>query len=502
MTLDSEFILKALREIIIPHHSTLPTQLQTFSKITTDSRNAISDSLFVAIPGDIHDGHDFVNSAIRMGAKGVLIQREIPGLQTSKPDEILVVHVPNTLVAFRKIAAAWRGNFSIPVIAVAGSVGKTTTKELIASLLLGKFKNVLKTFASQNGFLGIPMTLLSLNPDHQVAVIEIGIDEKGAMSEHLQLVQPTHALVTSIAPEHMATLQTLDCVTQEECLALTQTANAGGIAIVNLGDARIRANFNVIFQTQCFGYEILSEGEVFIPQHQCIQGKFNKQNHLLSVSGVDKGKTFSFQINSPLPGFHNARNLLAAVTIAHVLGVTPDEMNSGIKSFQSPVGRSQVEKFYFPHLTSPSQNTSQITVFCDYYNAQPASMESALLLLSESEAQMPYRWACLGDMLELGPNEKQYHQALAELPCIPQIGNFLLYGPQMKHLYEKLLVRKHMGRVHHFMQQKELAEFLQRHILPGTYILIKGSRGMKMEETWERLKAHFISQGANQIGTP
>ncbi|MBI3534605.1 MAG: hypothetical protein HY072_03850 [Deltaproteobacteria bacterium] len=177
----------------------------TFSSLNTNSRLTKPNSLFIAIKGEKFDGHDFITQAIANGASGILCSQDYMNIhQTSIQAQLFPAQ--NTLMAFRLLAKTWRKQFSIPIIAIGGSVGKTTTKELVASMLHGKYKNILKTQGSQNGFIGIPMTLVELNSSHEIAVIEIGIDEIGAMKNHLETVAPTHGLITTIGPEHIERL--------------------------------------------------------------------------------------------------------------------------------------------------------------------------------------------------------------------------------------------------------------------------------------------------------
>jgi UDP-N-acetylmuramoyl-tripeptide--D-alanyl-D-alanine ligase len=201
---------------------TLPGVLSTqaFSSVASDSRKIQPGCLFVALRGEKFDGHDFILQAIEGGARGVICRRDFarPAGSAAK-----FFPVEDTLAAYRRLAGAWRREYPIPVVAVAGSVGKTTTKELLTAILRGKWDDVLKTQGSQNGFVGIPLTLLELTPPHGAAVIEVGIDETGAMEKHIQLVQPSVAVLTAIGPEHLEKLHDIPTVAREEGLALSHT---------------------------------------------------------------------------------------------------------------------------------------------------------------------------------------------------------------------------------------------------------------------------------------
>jgi len=201
-----------------------------FTAVSTDSRTMPEGALFVPIKGEKFDGHDFIPKAIAGKARGVLTSRAMAPLRA-----VAVFRVPDTVAAFQKIAAAWRKKFSYPVAAVGGSVGKTTTKEFLAAALSGRFR-VVKTEASKNGEIGVPMTLLEMRAEHEAAVVEIGIDEAGAMDRLCALVRPTAAVVTAIAAEHLEKLRNLETIAREESLLLVRTAAEGGRAFVNLDD--------------------------------------------------------------------------------------------------------------------------------------------------------------------------------------------------------------------------------------------------------------------------
>ncbi|MEK6579215.1 MAG: Mur ligase family protein, partial [Bdellovibrionota bacterium] len=205
-----------------------------FSLVTTDSRKIQRGCLFVALKGDRFDGHAFIDSAIRSGAAGILVKKGTKIPKSGPPIEIF--EVDDTLEAYRALAGAWRREFDIPVVVVAGSVGKTTTKELLTSLLRAKWPNVLKTEASQNGFIGVAMTLLELRPEHDAAVIEVGIDEPGAMEKHIPLICANAVVLTAIGPEHLEKLIDIETVAKEECKAFELIAKTGGTVFVNLDD--------------------------------------------------------------------------------------------------------------------------------------------------------------------------------------------------------------------------------------------------------------------------
>jgi UDP-N-acetylmuramoyl-tripeptide--D-alanyl-D-alanine ligase len=422
-----------------------------FSAVSTDSRTLPPGALFVAIRGDRFDGHDFVRDAIASGAGGLLLSRHVAAAAGAP-----TFQVPDALAAYRILAAAWRRQFQIPVVAVAGSVGKTTTKDLLAAALSGRWR-VLKTEMSRNGDVGIPMTLLGLRPEHGAAVVEIGIDEVGAMAGHLSIVRPTAAVVTAIGAEHLHKLGDLATVAREESLALEYVSREGGLAAVNLDDPWLAPLFETIALPVRLGFS-LAAGPA---RPGALQGRVSEASAELRVEGE------AFRL--PLPGAHNASNLLAAVSVATGLGLSADEIRRGLEGFQPAEGRSELRRIPGGPL-----------VLCDYYNANPASMAAAFALLGALPAGGT-RWACLGDMLELGPGEEQLHRDLAAPLMRAGVSAVLLAGLRMAALAEELEKRGFPGRIARYERVEDLGAALARDAGPEDVVLVKGSRGMRME---------------------
>ncbi len=461
--LSAEFVATALG-ITGSHTADNPV----FTEVCTDSRRVTPGCLFVALRGERFDAHDFIGKAIADGATGVICER---GRNPSTTRPISFFACDDTLLALRQLARAWRTTFSIPIIAIAGSVGKTTTKDLLAAILRGRWPNVLHTEASQNGFLGIPLTLMRLRPTHQVAVIEVGIDAPGAMQQHMELMRPTAAMLTAIGPEHLEQLIDLATVTKEERLCLQVTAKQGGQVIINVSDPAIAPLAQELSAAKpwCFGMQ-LSE----TPDSRTLSGRWSEATSTLSVRGLaDNEESFV----APLPGEHNASNLLGALTVAQALGLSAEQMRTGLATCTISYGRSEIHEL------------RGAIFICDYYNANPTSMLAAFKLLDQQHQQKSSagkRWLVLGDMLELGNNEAKIH---ADLAASIQQGGYehvLLYGPRMQHLAKALPNHAH---IEHATTHAELSTILRQQLHPGDTVLIKGSRGMRMEEIWLQLKA-------------
>jgi len=487
MAFDSQWIGDTLN--INPRFS------RTYSAITSDSRKAKTGSLFVALPGDTFDGHDFIAAAVASGAEAVLgTAGKIPN---GLPADVEVFAVRDSLEAYRDLARAWRKKLPIPFVVVAGSVGKTTTKELLAAILRGRFRNVVSTQGSQNGFVGIPMTLLSVPLDADVTVVEVGIDEVGTMVKHVELVEPTHACLTAIGPEHLEKLIDVETVAREESVALLAPAKKGATVIVRLDDPwiskiadalpSVASVWNCALRTA--EEKLRGAGEKSLLD-KTVRGEYRPDREVLAVMLSDGS---GFDLPMPLPGGHNAGNLLVAVTVARALGLSPIEIQRGLAGFRGAAGRSELRIL-----------PGQTPVLCDYYNANPTSVEAGLDLLNAVAARYPSegdakkKIAVLGDMLELGKDEEAFHRGLAEKLEQTGVNMILLYGERMRWLFDELKKRASNAQVGHFASHAEVADALAREIRAGDALLIKGSRGMKMEEVWKRIEPILMAE--NTVG--
>jgi UDP-N-acetylmuramoyl-tripeptide--D-alanyl-D-alanine ligase len=433
--------------------------------VSIDSRTVHPEDLFVAIKGDIFDGHDFIEQAVAKGAQAILCQK-YPAAAPQEGVDIFLVE--DTLTSFRVLAQHWRQFIDPVVVAVAGSVGKTTTKDLLAALLSGKFKKLISTKGSQNGFVGLPLTLMELREDSEAAVIEVGIDAPDAMKQHIDLVRPEVALVTAISEEHLEWLHDLKTIAREENLILEETALAGGTAVINLDDPWIKPLMETLKASGKIGFSLGGAASPEVVSGQ-LKGNF------LEVNGFNR---LRFALHSPLPGEHNARNLLGAVAIALVLGVTPDEMEEGLSSFAPSGGRSQMEML-----------RSGVQVLCDFYNANPASMRASFQVIKELSSKENRKWLCLADMKELGTSEEELHRQLAkDINELGQNTNVLLYGEKMKWLADELGKIGSSVKTNHYSSFQEISNHLKHSMKSGDVVLLKGSRSMRMEKVWELIK--------------
>ncbi len=451
--------------------------------LSTDTRSLNPRDLFVAIRGEKFDGHDYLHQAVTKGAGALIIDRPVKNLEIPSNFSGPVFQVADSIAALRTLAKFWRQNRvrTAPVIVVAGSVGKTTTKEFIASILKGKYQNVLVTEGSQNGFLGIALTLLRWRDHHEAAVVEVGIDDLGAMIQHLEVIRPTVSIVTALGPEHLEQLGNMQNVANEESLALRWVLENGGSAVLNLDEPLLTERAQKWPRSKLVGYrlETTSNSEVSSLSLRTDKSDLDYlvlQGTWKSLSGELHVQVLNFSFKVPLPGEHNARNFLGAIAVARTLQLTAEEISLGLSRFQAPWGRSDLREL-----------KGDVRVLCDFYNANPTSMRAAFetAVQVQNKSNLVF---CLGDMLELGAGEKAFHEELSADLAMLKPRLIVLVGTRMKWLRDSLPVEL-QGTCFWFLNSNEAADHLKSKTKGGDLVLIKGSRGMRLEVVWEALSA-------------
>ncbi|PKY11927.1 UDP-N-acetylmuramoyl-tripeptide--D-alanyl-D-alanine ligase [Acidithiobacillus marinus] len=418
--------------------------------VATDSRHPMLGKLFVALAGEHFDGADFVPAALAQGASAVLCQRtvEAPGIL-----------VQDTLVAFQKLAAQWRQRFSIPFVAITGSCGKTTVKEVLTAIL-NEHGPVLSTHGNQNNHLGVPLTLARLGAEHRYAVLEMGMNHAGELTVLSGLAKPTLALINNAGPAHLAGLGSVAAVAAAKGEILSGL-DAQGIAILNGDDTY--ADF----------WAEKAPGEIWrfsLEQRPArVQGQWQAGSGLYQQLEV-RAPQGEFTLEVPLPGKHNGANVLAAVTAALALDVDIAQIQRAVAGLQAVPGRLQ----WRPGLAGSR-------LLDDTYNANPASLEAALRVLA---AQSGQRILVLGDMGELGPDAALYHRQAGLLAR--QLGIDALYG--LGPLAAEAATA-FGADAEHFLDMDPLLARLQPRLNPETVVLIKGSRAAHMERVVQALMA-------------
>ncbi len=415
--------------------------------LTTDSRSLQTGQVFVALRGEKFDGHDFVALAAAKGAIAAIVDTHYTGDGT-----LPLLQVPDTLRAYQAIACWWRKQFSIPVVGVTGSVGKTTTKELIAAVLEKRGK-VLKSQANFNNEIGVPKTLLELDADHDFAVIEMAMRGKGQIAELAQIACPDIGVITNVGTAHIGLLGSESAIAQAKCELLTELP-ATGIAILNQENTLLLETAASVWQGKTIRYG-LTGGDL--------------QGQLIGTEQLQVGSTV---FSLPLPGEHNALNYLAALAVAQVLGIDWALLRQGLQ-VDLPGGRAKRYEI-----------ENDVVLLDETYNAGLESMLAALKLLAQTPAQR--RIAVLGTMKELGDRSAEFHQRVgAAVRELNLDGLFILADPA-----EAAAMQQGAAPLatETFSDQAALVRRLKELLQPGDRVLFKASRAVGLDQVVEQLR--------------
>lgn len=456
-----------------------------FSGVSTDSRTIKEGEIFIALKGQKFDGHDFLGDAISKGATAIIVERET-GF-TVHGSRFTVVIVPETLRALQDIAHSVRLKYDIPVIGVTGSNGKSTTKEMISSILSKKWK-VLKSEGNINNHIGVPLTILKLMPEHKAVVLEMAMRAKGEIKRLSEIAIPTIGVITNIGPAHLETLGSLERIAEAKA-EIIEGLGKEGTAIINNDDPFLKkldlsrfkgwmvsfgldedadlhavkiklkgrsSTFSVVVKTNIIDYLMPSVG---LPSTAPIIGRKKE----IRIEGI----------NLPVPGRYNIYNALAAASAAITLGFDPAAVKEGLEGFKPLPMRAELIEI------------KGRKVINDAYNANPDSMEAALQTL-RGISNNGKSIAVLGDMLELGDYKEEAHRELGSKIASMGINEFIAVGDLMK--YAASSARKNgmaEERVHICGSPEEAKDILKGISSNGDIILLKGSRAMGMERTLE-----------------
>jgi UDP-N-acetylmuramoyl-tripeptide--D-alanyl-D-alanine ligase len=408
------------------------------SGVCTDTRVIKIDSLFIALKGANFNGNSFAQEALTRGAKYAIVD------ETKFADNKRIFHVPNSLLFLQKLANYHRKKFNIPVIGITGSNGKTTTKELINCVLSQKY-NTLCTDGNLNNHIGVPLTLLSLTENHEIAVIEMGANKPGDIQELVEIAEPNVALITNIGKAHLEGFKTIEGVIKTKTELFSFVKNQNGTIVYNLDDEIILKHLeNYPFK--------LSYGKNHEAQ---IVGRLIESSPYVVFDWTNKSYSYT-SIRTHLIGSYNFYNFLAAISIGVYFDVPFEQINFAINSYIPTNNRSQVLK------------TKSNTLIIDCYNANPSSMLGALESFVSNN--QPNKWAILGDMLELGEDSIPEHHKIIQF-CQENQLNYFTVGKIFKEL-----------NTDGFADISELEEFLISKPLSNHLILLKGSRGISLEK--------------------
>ncbi len=431
----------------------------TFSGISIDTRTIKRNELFLAIKGNNFDGHNFIKKAVKKGAKGIIFSK---GRKLPLPFDIAAIRVKDTTLALGDIANFHRRRINIPLVAITGSNGKTTTKDMLSSVLKKRYK-VLNSIGTNNNQIGVPLTLLKLKPFHEIAVLELGTNHSGEIDYLRKICQPNIAIITNIGPSHLEFFKKLDNVFKEK-YSLLKALNKKGIAIINNDDKYLSRISRAKTKYKVISFGIREESDFKAEKIELKNGRF---------SFFIKAK---YPIELKTLGFHNIYNCLAAIACCKYLGLDYNCIQKQIKKFSFPARRLEVKDF------------KNIKVIDDTYNANPLSLKNAIDALS-GFGSFGRKVLICADMLELGKSAEEFHLSLGKYAADSGVDVMIGVGRLAKLFCDAALMSgMKKDAVFHFAATESAVKLIPGIIRARDVILVKGSRLMRMETIVETLK--------------
>ena len=463
-TLTVDEILKATNGTVIKESS-----VSVFKGLSTDSRSTSKGTLFLPIIGKIFDGHDFIATAIKDGASGSLVQRGLEGKIKAISGDATLILVDDTLKALGDIARFWRSKFEIPVIAVTGSSGKTTTKEMMAEII-GLAKRVLKSRGNFNNLVGLPLTLLEMNTSHETAILEMGTNARGEIGRLTRIAKPDVGLITNIGPAHLEGLESMDVVKEEKWDLFNNMKNRG-VAIIN-SDDDLLSTLASHWKGKSVTFGIEKDADV--RAERITKNVGMGANFILKINGNSRELTMS------TAGEHNVYNALAAAASSLAVGIEYDLICEGLTSFKPISGRMEILKL-----------KNGAFLIDDAYNANPASVSAALKTLKNLRGKHGST-VILGDMLELGVWAEEMHEGIGSLMADTGVDTIFLRG-ELARMVAKGAIKKGLKNDRIFFHEttEEIVAHLKSYLKKGDWMLVKGSRKMRMGEIVEEIIREF-----------
>ncbi len=439
--------------------------------VSIDSRQVQPGDLFFALRGERYDAHTFLSDVIsKKGVAAVVDRRWAQKNRARFPNAHLIV-VNNTLEALQETAAFYRSKFRIPVVAVTGSNGKTTTKEMTAAVLTQK-KRVLKNAGNLNNHIGLPLTLFQLTHETEIAVVEMGANHFGEIARLCEIAQPDFGLITNIGAAHLQYFGSLQNVARAKAELFEYLSRQNGLAFVNLDDPLVSKIAEKRKRIWSFAFSKDAD----------VRGDWVR----LDSWGQPVFKISGTEIRLNVPGNHQAQNALAAAAVGLFFNLPLEDVKKGLESFRGVSKRMELVE------------TGEILILNDSYNANLNSMEQALKTLAHIRHQRGGRAiAVLGDMLELGAESEKNHRRVGEWVAETGVSFLLTFGNEARAIHETAL-RKGVAQAVHFDKKADLQKFLANLLRGGDLVLVKGSRGMEMETIVDFLRREFSAHPAEQ----
>jgi UDP-N-acetylmuramoyl-tripeptide--D-alanyl-D-alanine ligase len=420
--------------------------------ISTDTRKLIPGSIFFALKGDHFDGNQYASEALEKGCAYVVV--DMPELAETNHTSYLLV--PNTLQTLQNLAAYHRSQLKIPFIAITGSNGKTTTKELIAAVLGRKFK-VSATMGNLNNHIGVPLTILSVN-DHDIAIIEMGANHTGEIASLCRIADPDYGLITNIGKAHLEGFGSPEGVIKAKSELYDHLSARKGKVFIDAGNPVLLELANERnLKPEYYGSSSLS----------CCYGEITDSSKFLKVEIHLPGLNENLKIQSALVGDYNLTNIVAAASIGHYFGVMSDDIATALNEYVPSNSRSQF-------IEGPKNK-----IVLDAYNANPSSMVSSIKNFLSLNLDLP-KVIILGDMLELGEYSHPEHKAILDLLIEKKFTDVILVGPEFHSVSDSYLLPS-------FRKVEDLIEHFRENPVKEHCILLKGSRGIRLEKLLEVL---------------
>lgn len=450
-------LLEAVGGTLLGDFDDLDTE---FSAVCTDSRNVTPGCLFLPLQGERFDGHGFINSALESGAVGCLTARERDSYLPGK----FYVKVRSTQRALRDLTGYYKGLFPIPFVAVTGSVGKTTTKDMVAAVLGNRYK-VLKTEGNFNNDIGLPLTLLRLDHTHEICVVEMGMDHAGEIDYLSELVEPDVALITNIGDAHIENLGSREAIFHAKC-EIFGHLKQDGLAVL-CGDDEWLATLRGKTEQKT----------VFVGTQDALDYTAcdvqSEDGHLKCMIRTPRSQ---FGASIPALGNHMIYPTLMAAAVGEYFGMAPDEIAQGIQAFLPTKMRMNL-------IRCPGD----VVILDDAYNANPQSMRAAAAVLGDAHDRR--RVAVVGDMKELGPNSRTFHQAVGGYFAQAGIDHLIAIGDMARYIAEGAR-EAGLENSGYYATMEEAQEALCRELRAGVTILVKASRSMAFERIVDFLRQH------------
>lgn len=429
--------------------------------VSTDSRKSSKGSLFVPLKGENFDGHQFLEQAIKAGAVASLWQEEIP---LPDPLPIPLILVKDPLIALQTLASCYRQELDIPIVAITGSNGKTTTKDLVSSVLSEKY-HVDKTQGNLNNHIGVPLTLLSMSEKTEVGVVEMGMNHKGEILQLTKMARPNIAVITNIGESHLAFFGSREGIADAK-LEIKEGLEPDGVLIVNGDEPLLLQKLSTI-------------------AHQAIHIGFGKDNDeypvdievkgLAGIQFYTKNRHTCFAL--PFIGRHNVQNALFAIQIGRLFDLTEEEIRQGIAKATVSEMRLQIQR-----------SKNGMLMINDAYNASPTSMKAALDLHQEIEPHLE-KWILFGDIREIGEQEEEYHREIGAYAIEKNVNRMLTIGERGRWIAEGAMAADEHAKsyIRHFESHEEVVQYLKIEGNRNVLLLVKASKAMHLDQVVQKL---------------